>query len=142
MTDRGYMLPSQRDDWGTPQKLFDELNQEFSFDLDAAASDSNHKCDKYFTVQDNGLIQSWGGYSVFINPPYGRGLYDWCMKAYLERNRAKVIVALLPARTDTRWFHEFCYGKAEIRFLKGRLHFDECKNAATFPSMIVIWRSK
>lgn len=79
---------------------------------------------------------------MFINPPYGRGLYDWCMKAYLERNRAKVIVALLPARTDTRWFHEFIYDKAEIRFIKGRLHFDECKNAATFPSMVVVWRKQ
>jgi site-specific DNA-methyltransferase (adenine-specific) len=140
MSERGYMLPSQRDDWGTPKKLFEDLNREFGFDLDAASNDSNYKCKKHFTIKENGLIQSWGGYSVFINPPYGRCLYNWCKKAYSEKDNAKVIVALLPARTDTRWFHEFIYNKAEIRFLKGRLKFDDCKNSATFPSMIVIWR--
>ena len=134
------MLPSQRDDWGTPKDLFNELDSEFAFTLDAASNEQNYKVKKHYTVKENGLIQSWANESVFINPPYGRVLYDWCKKAYMEKERAKIIVALLPARTDTRWFHEFCYNKAEIRFLKGRLKFDECKNSATFPSMIVVWR--
>lgn len=135
------MTSSLRDDWRTPKSLFDDLNQEFSFDLDPASNDFNFKCEKHFTIKDNGLVQSWANHSVYLNPPYGREIYDWCKKAYLEKDKAKVIVALLPARTDTRWFHEFIYKKAEIRFIKGRVHFDESKNAAPFPSMIVIWKN-
>ena len=82
-----------------------------------------------------------GGYRVFCNPPYGRGIGDWVKKSYEESKQPEtVVVMLLPARTDTRWFHDYIYGKAEIRFVKGRLRFGGCKNAAPFPSMVVIFR--
>ena len=133
-----YMPPSKTVEWGTPQKLFDELNKEFHFTLDAAATDENHKCEKYYTKEQDGLKQSWEGESVYCNPPYGRGLADWVKKAFYTHTHT--IVLLLPARTDTRWFHEYVYGKAEIRFIRGRLHYNDSKDAAPFASMIVIYR--
>lgn len=127
--------------WATPQDLFDELNKEFGFNLDPCALPDNAKCEKYFTPEINGLSQCWGGYVVFCNPPYGRQIYDWVKKCYEEsRNPGTTVVMLIPARTDTRYFHEFIYHKAkEIRFIKGRLKFGNAKNAAPFPSMIVIF---
>lgn len=135
-------------DWETPQYLFDELNAEFNFKLDAASNGTNAKCPMFYTEQDDGLSKSWNvGGNVFCNPPYGRNVYDWVKKAYEESLVCKhQIVLLIPARTDTKYFHEFIYHKAEIRFLKGRLHFESngvpSKNAATFPTMIVIYNGK
>lgn len=133
---------SGKDDWTTPQNLFDALNDRFHFTLDAAASDSNHKCDKYYTAQQNGLLQSWEGETVFINPPYGRSVTgQWVKKASEEHEAHKTtIVMLLPARTDTKWFHDFIYNKAVIYFIRGRLRFGDGKNSAPFPSMVVVWR--
>lgn len=135
------MFSSKTDNWATPQWFFDELNKEFNFTLDPCATNENHKCDKYFTKEQDGLNQVWDNDIVYINPPYGRDIKYWVGKAYNTHIRSNnTIVMLLPARTDTLWFHAFIYGKAEIRFLKGRLKFGDCKNSAPFPSMIVIFR--
>ena len=135
------LFSSANEVWTTPQDLFDELNREFGFNLDPCALPENAKCEKYFTPNDDGLTQCWGGYTVFCNPPYGRKLYDWVKKSYDESKKpGTTVVMLIPARTDTRYFHDFIYHKAkEIRFIKGRLKFGAAKNSAPFPSMIVIF---
>lgn len=129
--------------WGTPQKLFNELNAEFGFDVDAAASDFNHKLPVYWTEADNSLNIDWGTRKVFVNPPYGRALYDWVKKSYEAARGGATVVMLIPSRTDTKYFHEYAV-KGEIRFIKGRLKFEnenrEATSPAPFPSMIVIFR--
>ena len=111
------MFSSEKDDWETPQDLFDELDEEFHFTLDAASSDLNAKCEKHYTVEYDGLSQSWAGNNVFLNPPYGRNMKDWMRKAYEESQAENTtVVVLVPARTDTAWFHDYVYGKAELRF--------------------------
>lgn len=140
---RAYMPTAKSHEWGTPQWLFDELNKEFGpFTLDPCATAENAKCDKFYTKEQNGLEQSWAGETVFMNPPYGREIAHWVKKAHEEWMIAAVTtVALLPARTDTRWFHDhICKKGPEIRFLKGRLRFGGATNSAPFPSMVVIWR--
>lgn len=135
------MFSSVKDDWETPQDLFDELDDEFHFTLDAASSDLNAKCEKHYTVEDDGLSQSWAGNNVFLNPPYGRNMKDWMRKAYEESQAENTtVVVLVPARTDTAWFHDYVYGKAELRFLRGRLKFGGCENSAPFPSLVVVYR--
>lgn len=138
------LYTSNKDDWETPQDLYDDLNWEFHFTLDAAASPENAKCEKYFTKKDDALKQEWGNNVIWCNPPYGRQIGKFVEKAFytLLRFPRSIVVMLLPARTDTKWFHEYIYkNKAEIRFLKGRLHFSNSKNAAPFPSMIVIFQN-
>jgi site-specific DNA-methyltransferase (adenine-specific) len=135
------MFSSKTDQWATPQDFFDSLNSEFHFDLDPCADEYNHKCEKYFTVSDDGLSQNWGGYRVFCNPPYGRELNKWVEKAYREGHKDNTLVCMLiPARTDTKYFHDYIKNRAEVRFIPGRLKFGEAKNAAPFPSMLVIFR--
>lgn len=138
------MFSSKKEDWETPQDFFNKLNEEFHFTLDAAASSENAKCDDYFTKEQNGLIQSWAYKVVWLNPPYGRYTTEkWVKKAYEEYQRTGcTIVMLLPARTDTIWFHDYVLGKAEIRFVKGRLKFGECKDATPFPSLVAIYGRK
>ena len=136
------MFSSKTDLWETPQDLFDELNDEFGFDIDVCATPQNAKCEKYYTKEDNGLNQPWDGV-VWCNPPYGREIGKWVKKAYETNLRENnYIVMLLPARTDTKWFHDYIYGKAEIRFIRGRLKFGGSKNSAPFPSMVVVFRPK
>lgn len=140
------LFTSKKDDWETPQKLFEELNKEFIFDVDVAASDGNAKMPNYFTKEDDALVQNWNG-NVFCNPPYGRDLRKWIEKAYEEylRDPERTIVLLIPARTDTSYWHDFVFYKAEIRFLRGRLKFEvggESKDAAPFPSALVIYKSR
>ncbi len=131
----------QSDEWATPKEVFELLDKEFGFTLDAAASDVNHKTDKYFTKEDNGLEKSWGGYSVFCNPPYS-DIGRWVEKSYRESLKpGTTVVMLIPSRTDTKWFHRYIYKRSEIRFIKGRLKFGDSKNSAPFPSMVVIFRS-
>lgn len=134
------MYSSKTDDWATPQEFFDALNEEFGFTLDPAADDKNHKCSRYFTREQDGLKQDWRGQRVFCNPPYGREIGQWVKKA--ATGGAELCAMLLPARTDTRWFHDYIYGRAEIRFVKGRLKFGSSKNSAPFPSMVVIFRQE
>lgn len=135
---RDVMFSSKTDNWATPQDFFDELDKEFHFTLDPCADGHNHKCPVYYTKQDDGLHKPWGG-NVFCNPPYGRELGKWVEKAYTESRKGACVVMLIPARTDTRWFHDFILGKAEIRFIRGRLKFGGSKNAAPFPSMVVVY---
>ena len=136
------MLSSKTDLWETPQNLFDELNREFNFTLDVCAIPENAKCKEYYTPQVDGLSQPWFG-SVWCNPPYGRTIGLWVRRGFLaaKTGNAKTVVMLLPARTDTKWFHDYIYNHAEIRFLRGRLKFGDSKNSAPFPSMIVIFRN-
>ena len=137
------MFSSTTDEWYTPMDFFNQLNAEFNFNLDPCATGENHKCDKYFTKEIDGLSQKWGGYRVFCNPPYGRTIGEWVKKSYEESKQpGTIVVMLIPARTDTKWFHEYIYGKAEIRFIRGRLKFGGCKNAAPFPSMVVIFKGE
>lgn len=130
---------SETPEWSTPQSVFDALNAEFAFTLDPASTHENAKCKKHYTREDDGLSKSWEGERVFVNPPYGRVIGAWVEK--MAHGRANVCVGLLPARTDTKWFHEYILGKAEIRFIRGRLKFGDGKNSAPFPSMIVIWKN-
>lgn len=129
-------------DWSTPQDFFDKLNEEFHFTLDPCADHLNHKCEKYYTEEQDGLKQDWSGEVVFCNPPYGREVAKWVRKCFNEvyRGKCKCAVMALPARTDVRWFHEYIYNKSEIRFVKGRLKFGGQTQPAPFPSMVVIFR--
>lgn len=138
MITRG-LMSSNTPEWATPQKVFDELDAEFHFTLDPCSTHENAKCEKHYTKEEDGLIQNWGGQRVFCNPPYGRELPKWVKKCYEESSRAEVVVMLIPARTDTSYFHDFIYGKAEIRFIRGRLKFNDGKQGAPFPSMIVVY---
>lgn len=136
------MFSSRTDQWETPKDFYDNLNSEFGFTLDPCADENNHKCKKYFTKENDGLSQCWNGERVFCNPPYGREIGAWVRKCYLHSKAGNgIAVMLIPARTDTKWFHEHIYNKnnVEIRFLKGRLKFGGSKNSAPFPSMIVIF---
>ena len=132
---------SKSNEWATPQNLFDELNDEFNFTLDPCATDENAKCSNYFTIEDDGLSKDWSNDVVFMNPPYGREIKKWVNKAYKESLNGATVVCLIPARTDTTYWHDFIFGKAnDIRFLRGRLKFGKSKNSAPFPSAIVVYR--
>ena len=134
------MMSSNTPEWATPQSFFDELNREFSFTLDPCSTHENAKCEKHFTKEEDVLSKDWGGGSVFCNPPYGRELPKWVKKCYDESRHATVVM-LIPARTDTSYFHDYIYHKAEIRFVRGRLKFNDGKLGAPFPSMVVIFRA-
>lgn len=128
------------DEYPTPDVIFRKLDDEFHFDLDPCATEDNHKCDTYFTEKEDGLRHSWGGYRVFCNPPYSN-IKAWVEKAYRESRKDNTLVVLfIPARTDTKYFHDFIYGRSEIRFIKGRMRFLEDGPPAPFPSMVVIFR--
>lgn len=135
------MFSSETDLWATPQEFFDELDSEFSFTLDPCATPENAKCQKYYTEKENGLNQDWAGETVFCNPPYGRAIKDWVKKCYEESRKSHTtVVMLIPARTDTAYFHDYIYHKArEVRFIRGRLKFGNATNSAPFPSMVVVF---
>lgn len=135
------MFSSKSDMWETPQDFFDKLNEEFDFNVDVCAIPENAKCEKFFSPEIDGLKQEWTGV-CWCNPPYGREIGKWVEKAYIASTLGATVVMLLPARTDTKWFHEYIYNKAEIRFIKGRLKFGNSKTAAPFPSMVVIYRNE
>jgi len=131
------LFTSTTDLWATPQGFFDEYNNIYQFDLDVCATPENAKCPRYFTKEQDGLKQEWGGV-CWMNPPYGREIGKWVMKAYQSSLRGGVVVCLLPARTDTAWFHDYCT-KGNIKFIRGRLKFGGAKNSAPFPSMVVVF---
>ena len=134
---------SKTNEWSTPQAFFDELNKEFNFTLDPCATSENAKCNKYFTVEDDGLKQDWSKDTVFMNPPYGREIKYWVQKAYEESLKGATVVCLIPSRTDTKYWHDYIFGKADdIRFLRGRLKFGGSKNPAPFPSAIIIYKGE
>lgn len=135
---------SKTDQWATPKDFYDELNKKYGpFLLDPCCDSTNQKCLYGFHKDHDGLTQSWqvcntGPTRVFMNPPYGRGIGKWIQKAYDESQLGAFVVCLVPARTDTKWFHEYC-AKGRVIFVKGRLKFGGSKNAAPFPSMVVIF---
>lgn len=141
MADIKGCFSSKSNEWATPIAFFKELDEEFHFNLDPCSTDENAKCERHFTKEDDGLSQNWGGARVFCNPPYGKDIKVWVKKCWEEsRKENTLIVLLIPARTDTTYFHEYIYHKAkEIRFIRGRLHFNESKEGAPFPSMVVIF---
>lgn len=131
---------SATDLWATPIETYNILNEEFGFTLDVCATSDNAKCARFFTKEQDGLSQDWTGEIVWCNPPYGMGIGKWVKKC--RWGKAKVAVALLPARTDTAWFHDHIYHHtADMRFIRGRLRFGGHKNPAPFPSMIVCWKT-
>lgn len=134
------MFTSDTSEWATPQDFFDKLNAEFHFTLDPCATPENAKCGKFYTKEQNGLAQDWTGETVFCNPPYGKEISAWVEKCYKHSLSGECAVMLIPSRTDTRWFHEWVYGKAELRFVKGRLRFNDSKGSAPFPSLVVVYR--
>ena len=136
------LFSSEIQNWSTPKELFDKLNHIFNFTLDPCADKDNATCPLYYTKEDNGLTKSWAGHKVFCNPPYGRtATNEWIKKCYDEsRVPGTIVVALVPSRTDTQWFHDYIYNtNAQIFFIKGRLKFGSGENSAPFPSMLVIF---
>lgn len=140
------LISSNSNEWRTPQDLFNQLDKEFQFTLDPCSTDNNALCPNHFTQEDDGLTQSWGGYRCFVNPPYGREIGLWVRKAYEESLKPDTLcVLLIPARTDTSYWHDWIFGKArEIRFIRGRVRFrlgENTNSPAPFPSAIVIFGS-
>lgn len=132
------LFSSDSSEWETPEELFREWQRKYFLDLDVCATPENSKCTAFFTKEDNGLEKRWIGRRCWMNPPYGREIGKWVEKA---ANSNALVVALLPARTDTKWFHNFIYKKprALVYFLKGRIKFVGAKSSAPFPSMIVVF---
>ncbi len=139
MTATSVHFSSATDEWATPQWLFDALHREFAFTLDPCATRENAKCPRFFTRDDDGLLQNWGDEVVFMNPPYGAMISRWMWKAYDSARKGATIVCLVPARTDTGWWHRYAM-RGEVRLLRGRLKFGSATNSAPFPSAIVIFR--
>lgn len=129
---------SKTDLWATPQAFFDKYHDQFGFTLDVCALPENAKCDRYFTPADDGLAQPWTGV-CWMNPPYGRGIGAWVRKAYESSQTGATVVCLLPARTDTKWWHDYCQ-RGQVEFIRGRLKFGDAKNSAPFPSAVVVFR--
>lgn len=127
------------DEWETPDELFAELDREFDFTVDVAALPHNAKCEDYFTPGQDALLQAWQGV-CWMNPPYGAGLGKWVKKACDSAQSGALVVCLLPARTDTRWWHDYVLPHAEIRYLRGRVKFNGIGNSAPFPSVVVVFR--
>ncbi len=132
------LYSSATPEWETPQVFFDALDREFGFTLDVCATPENAKCLTFFTSEMDGLKKKWVG-SCWMNPPYGREIGKWVRKAYESSREGATVVCLVPARTDTAWFQDFCM-KGELRFIRGRLKFGGSKNSAPFPSAVVIFR--
>ena len=141
-----YMDKAKTDNWATPQDLFDKLNARYKFTVDVAADRHNRKCDEWFGLDHpdsrrrDGLSAMWYG-NVWCNPPYGRVIRDWVKKAYIYQGLS---VLLVPSRTDTAWFHDYCYlnNRVRIEFLRGRVKFGDGKAAAPFPSMLMVFNAK
>ena len=137
------MFSSKTVEWETPVVFFNKLNEDYGFTLDPCATSNTAKCPQYFTKDDDGLSKDWGGNVVFMNPPYGRVIKDWVRKAWQEGTKPDTtVVCLVPARTDTRWWHDYCMKAEKVYFVKGRLKFGNSNNSAPFPSAVVVFNSK
>lgn len=136
--DRAVWASSATDLWATPQDFFDSLNAEFQFETDVCATKDNAKCARYFTKEQDGLAQTWAGV-CWMNPPYGRTIGQWMAKAAASACDGATVVCLVPARTDTAWWHDYAM-LGEIRFIRGRLKFGGHKNSAPFPCAVVVMR--
>tara|TARA_Y100000034_G_scaffold26614_1_gene31718 strand:+ start:1942 stop:2421 length:480 start_codon:yes stop_codon:yes gene_type:complete len=137
------MFSSKANDWSTPQEFFDKLNWRFGpFDLDPCATPHTAKCLNFFTEVEDGLLKDWGGHCAFVNPPYGRSIARWVKKSHTEAQKQNTkIVMLVPARTDTKYWHDYIMKAQEIYFVRGRLKFGESVNSAPFPSAVVVFES-
>jgi phage N-6-adenine-methyltransferase len=136
---------STKQDWTTPDELFESVSSEFDFTLDAAADSINTRCSKFFTVADDGLKQDWGEHCVWLNPPYGESggkLSDWIKKAAHAAAKGATVVMLIPARTNTSWFHDICLRYGEVRFIRGRPKFGGAKHGLPQPLCFVIFRPR
>ena len=136
------LFSSKSSDWATPQHFFDRLSTEFGpFTLDPCSNESNYKVSNHFTEKDDGLSKDWGGHTVFMNPPYGRAIKHWIKKAYDEGQKPNTtVVALIPARTDTRYWHDYVMKASAIYLVKGRLKFGNGGGSAPFPSAVIIFK--
>ena len=133
------MLSSNTDQWATPKKFFGDCNATYGpFDVDVCANETNAKCSKYFDEETDGLKQEWVG-KCWMNPPYGREIGKWMKKAIQSCRAGATVVCLVPARTDTKWWHDYAM-HGEIIFIRGRLKFGDAKNSAPFPSALIIFR--
>lgn len=133
------LFTSNTYEWETPRDFFNKLDAEFHFDLDVCATAENAKCKEYFTEEQNGLSQEWRG-TCYMNPPYGKVISLWMKKAYESSLEGATVVCLVPARTDTRWWHTYVIPHAkEVRFIQGRIKFVGAKNTAPFLSAVVIY---
>lgn len=141
MADMNVHYSSKTDLWATPQDFFERINDEFNFTLDPCATADNAKCSKFFTKEDDGLTQEWSPHIVFMNPPYGRVIGDWLRKAHEESRKGATVVCLIPARTDTRYWHDYVMQAEEIRLVRGRLKFGDGTGSAPFPSAVVVFRN-
>lgn len=134
------LYSSNTDQWATPQALFDRLDRQYGpFDLDVCATPDNTKCEHYFTEDEDGLQQAWTG-RCWCNPPYGRSIGKWVHKAHSASLQGSTVVCLLPARTDTRWWQDYCLPYGEITYLRGRVRFGSGSGSAPFPSAVVVFR--
>jgi site-specific DNA-methyltransferase (adenine-specific) len=135
------LFKSDKHDWGTPKPFWVRLDAEFRFELDACAHAGNFKHPNYLTVEDDALSCDWGGKVVWLNPPYGDQLKRWMEKAAAEARKGATVVCLVPARTDTAWWHRHVHGIAhEVRLVSGRLRFEGAPSTAPFPSAVIIYR--
>ena len=135
------IFSSKTGEWATPQDFYDKLNWRFGpFSLDPCATAHNTKCVNFFNEQDNGLEKDWHGFTAFVNPPYGRGIGDWIKKGYEESQKSNTkVVMLIPARTDTKYWHDYVMKASEVYFVRGRLKFGDSQNSAPFPSAVVVF---
>ena len=133
------LFSSAKEDWETPDELFEQYNRKYNFTLDVCADSKNHKCERYFTKEQDALKQNWDGERCWCNPPYGRAISGFVKKAVESK---ALTVMLIPARTDTKWFHIYIYMQYPIEFLKGRVKFKGATSSAPFPSMVVIFDNR
>jgi len=147
------MFSSKSEEWETPKDFFEKLDKRFNFTLDPCCTTGTAKCKNFYTKEDDGLSKDWGGHQVFVNPPYGRQIRKWVEKSFKESRKGNTtVVMLIPARTDTRYWHDYCMKANCIFFVKGRLHFKNKVIAdytgksktspAPFPSAVVVFSGK
>lgn len=135
------MMSAQTVEWETPDRLFRGLDDLFHFDLDVCATPENAKCARFYSPKENGLHQTWRG-TCWMNPPYGKEIGKWVRAAYFSSCAGTTVVGLIPARTDTHWFHDWVLGRATVIFLRGRIYHlqkGEVIGRSPFPSLIAIW---
>jgi phage N-6-adenine-methyltransferase len=139
------LFTSDRQDWETPPDLFKRYDDKYRFTLDVCATPENAKCREFISPEVNGLLWDWTEYRCWMNPPYGREIGQWVRKAYIESTKGAFVVALLPARTDTAWWHNWVIGPnpqhpyAQVEYLRGRIKFVGAKSTAPFPNAIAVY---
>jgi phage N-6-adenine-methyltransferase len=139
MTIMPALFSSATEEWPTPPAFFAKLNRRYRFTLDPCATPDDAKCPLYFTKEQDGLQQDWGTHRAFVNPPYGREIGKWARKCFEASQAGALVVLLVPARTDTRWFHDWVQGKAKVQFIRGRVRFGGAEASAPFPSMLAVY---